>query len=680
MAFTIQDPDYVRSPLTGMHRPHWVAASRMLLEGYFRYFRSMEEPLEFPKPYGLGYPAENLEGAERERSVRSMRWEGFSRTLLGAAPLLSRDPGFSVNGVPLGAYYARQLVLFSTPGTRLYLGLPDGPEPQQQTVEWSSVALSFLVNRDVVWRELASDERDRVAAAMSAAAHHRTHAHNWRFFNVLIMTFLAEHGYRIDRQAFRDHLAALLAWYAGDGWYRDGVEFDLYNAWAFHSYAAVWCGSGGYELEPAAASRFESNLRRFLETYPRFFDRRGRSLLWGRSAAYRFAASAPLAAAFLLPTAAKNPPVDPGFARRICSGNLLQFLARDDIFTEGVPSLGFYREFAAVVQPYSCAASPGWMNKLFIGLSLPEDSPFWSAREHEGFWNGLDGGIEAVSLAGPGLLAVNDGPTGSTVLLSGRAAPTSPLYGKLVYSTAFVLEADDPAGPTSMQYAGRDLLRPERGILKARSLRYAGYRDGVLYRRLELGLDRGIFTDWIVVDLADIPFPGGVLRLDRARAGFRFELTLGGFGLEADRDRFEEDPHPAGAENVQARERDEDSDRKDAAAAGLVPIMGWTESGTVLHEGLNAEYRRSRVPYLTARSPENRHGGVLLLAAVIRLGEVPEPVLGGAKDRPGAGSGALPVVESVSPERWCPLSVAVRLPGGRHVTVDWDGIEGMTGT
>jgi hypothetical protein len=71
---------------------------------------------------------------------------------------------------------------------------------------------------------------------------------------------------------------------------------------------------------------------------------------------------------------------------------------------------------------------------------------------------------------------------------------------------------------------------------------------------------------------------------------------------------------------------------------------------------------------------------VLLLAAVIRLGEVPEPVLGGAKDRPGAGSGALPVVESVSPERWCPLSVAVRLPGGRRVTVDWDGIEGMTGT
>lgn len=680
MAFTIPEPDYTRSPLTGMHRPHWKAASRTLLEGYFRYFRSMEEPLEFPKPYGLGYPAENLEGAERERSIRAMRWEGFSRSLLGAAPLLDREPELSVNGVPLGAYYARQLVLFSTPGTRLYLGVPDGPEPPQQTVEWSSVALSFLVNHDVVWRDLAPEERERVAATMSAAAHHRTNSHNWRFFNVLTMTFLASHGYRIDRDAFRDHLAALLAWYAGDGWYRDGVEFDLYNAWAFHTYAAVFCGAGGYEFEPAAAARFESNIRRFLETYPRFFDRRGRSLLWGRSAPYRFAASAPLAAAFLLPSAAENPPVDPGFARRICSGNMLQFLTRDDVFAGGVPSLGFYREFAAVVQPYSCAASPGWMNKLFIGLSLPEASPFWTAREHEGFWSGLGDGSEAVSLPGPGLLAVNDGPTGSAVLFSGRTNPHSPLYGRLAYSTAFVLEADDPAGPTSMQYAGRDLLRPERGILRPRSLRYAGFRDGVLYRRLELGLDRGIFTDWIVIDLADIPFPGGVLRLDRARAGFRFELTLGGFGRPADTERFAGDPSPADTEFSADRGSRPDSSRTGAAAAGLVPLSGWNESGTVLHEGLNAEHHLSRVAYVRAESPEGRHGGVLLLAAVIRLGEEPEPEHTGAGDWSQTGSGALPVIESVSPERWCPLSAAVRLPDGRRVTVEWDGLEGLTGS
>ena len=53
------------------------------------------------------------------------------------------------------------------------------------------------------------------------------------------------------------------------------------------------------------------------------------------------------------------------------------------------PSLGFYghREFA--IQNYSCPASPFIMFLPFISLALPEDSPFWTAKENDGMWDGL---------------------------------------------------------------------------------------------------------------------------------------------------------------------------------------------------------------------------------------------------------------------------------------------------
>ena len=41
-------------------------------------------------------------------------------------------------------------------------------------------------------------------------------------------------------------------------------------------------------------------------------------------------------------------PLDPGWARRLCSGSLLQFVTREDFFENDIPSLGFYahREYA----------------------------------------------------------------------------------------------------------------------------------------------------------------------------------------------------------------------------------------------------------------------------------------------------------------------------------------------
>src|SRR5699024_5263440 len=116
--------------------------------------------------------------------------------------------------------------------------------------------------------------------------------------------------------------------------------------------------------------------------FPQFFDREAHVTMWGRSSIYRSAASAPLAADFLL----KKHTADPGLARRIASGALLQFITREECFYEGALCLGFYGPFAPLIQTYSCAASPMWIANAFVCLVLPDDHPFWTARENNGVW------------------------------------------------------------------------------------------------------------------------------------------------------------------------------------------------------------------------------------------------------------------------------------------------------
>ena len=184
-----------------------------------------------------------------------------------------------------------------------------------------------------------------------------------------------------------DHAQSILNYTVGDGWYRDGQSFDYYSCWAFNLYAPLWNEWYGYENEPYLAKRFEECSNELMKTYPNFFDEDGFTNMWGRSCIYRNGSTSPLAANFYL----KNPTVNPGRARCISSGALLQFLTRDDFLYEGVPTLGFYNQFSPLVQGYSCAESPLWFGKAFLCLELPEDHPFWKDTEQNGIWEQLEG-------------------------------------------------------------------------------------------------------------------------------------------------------------------------------------------------------------------------------------------------------------------------------------------------
>jgi hypothetical protein len=308
-----------------------------------------------------------------------------------------------------------------------------------------------------------------------------------------------------------------------------------------------------------------------------------------------------------------EPLIDAGWARRLCSGSILQFVTRSEFFYNDIPSLGFYGRKEYMIQDYSCAGSPFLMFLPFICLALPEDSPFWTARENDGFWETLGTDSRKTVLESPGLVLINHGKTGASEIVSGKVYYDDPNYSKLVYNTHFPWEDHDPCGGTAMEYSFRSLdQRDIRGddvnfYLTGKTVRndavqnrqftilqtmlFNGVRGDVLYRQAIMRKPPNNGVGYII-DLAEITIPGGVIRVDRTRLAFEYEITLGHYGL----------PHIDGKKAV-VNQYEEDG--KKVITAGipgrrlaLVTYMGWDSTDTLIHENHNAEADESTVIFV----------------------------------------------------------------------------------
>ncbi len=235
MYYTPVDPDFDLSPATGMTRRHWLACGRKLLEGVFRHVRNADSPIDPPKVPGKSYPRPD----DPPHFPSAMRLEALVRSYNLAAPLVADDPDLRVNGIHVGDYYRRRLLDVVTPGTPTFIPLisTKGPGTHQMTCEFGGISAAMTLT-PVLWDGLTRAEQDRVAVTLLDYAHGPTHPHNWRYFNVMMGTFLRTRGrgYKVDAQRMDDHHENLLALHAGDGWFRDS-HFDYYTAWCSTSTA-----------------------------------------------------------------------------------------------------------------------------------------------------------------------------------------------------------------------------------------------------------------------------------------------------------------------------------------------------------------------------------------------------------------------------------------------------------
>lgn len=677
-AYEVQHPDYDLSPFSGMTRKHYLDLGKYLLDRAFVHVKDIEDPIVFPDVPGKTYPQPNAP----EWRHRSNEFETLERTFTVAGPLIHAEPDIEIRGIKLRDYYLRQFYRALTPGFSNSLPLPNElPDATYQfTCEFGGLFKTLLLLPDVLWPHYTKEEQDAIAHTVYQWAHHRTTQNNWRIFNITSLSFLKKVGYEIDDDLLKSHLMWVVSYHSGDGWYLEQT-YNYYTISLFIVYCTIWSRSFGDEHYPEIAKVIERSAYKLMETYCNFFGRDGYINMWARSITYRTWISGGFPVSFMLKDGS---PLDPGWARRLCSGSLLQFVSREDFFENDVPALGFYGQKEFMLQSYSCAGSPYLMFLPFIALALPEDSPFWTAKENEGIWEKLGESTHLEILAKPGLVLANHGRTGTSEIIPGKVYYNDPNYSKLCFNTHFPWEDHDPDGGTAMEYAFKSLdPRDLRGddinfyltgkVLSndaeqnhkftiSESMLYNGYRGGVIYRQSIMRKPPNNGVGYII-DLAEIVVPGGVIRVDRSRLAFEHELTLGNFGV----------PHLNGtAAEVKTRVVNgaqviiaEGSDR----SVAMILYTGWDSLESKVHRNMNAESDESTVVFARKKRTAKNPAMELMICAMLHKREK-----GGWSDEELSPIADIRTEEIT--DNYSALGAVLRLQDGKEYRVDYADIDG----
>lgn len=520
--FEVKNPDYTLSPYTGMTRDHWIQAAEYILEGAFGYIKNLDDQMYFPKQLDKTYP-------RGKNDVAVAKLEGLARTLFVAAPLLRENPDLTLNGIKVADYYRHQLVNICNPNSNSYIPHRKGG-PSQTLLELASLTISMQAAPDVLWNPLTQKQKDDLAATLLSYGEGPTIGSNWMFFNVFIMSFLKDQGYKVNEKYLKENLEKLLARYRGEGWYNDAPAYDYYSMWAYQTYGPFWAEMFGKKQFPELADQFFKYQSDLVDNYPYMFSEDGRMNMWGRSVCYRFASVSPLP----LLEYGTNKHVNYGWMRRIASSTLLQFMQHPDFLMDGVPTMGFYGPFAPVVQIYSCRGSVYWCGKAFLGLLLPETSAYWSTKENNGPWEKelKKGNVYNKFQPATNLLITNYPNCGGsemrswcheTVANDWQKFRSSENYNKLAYHTEFPWMADSDKGHVSQNYA----IKNQKGDWEVlRLYTFRTFSNGVYRRDAVLETDKNV-----KLQLADIPLENGILRIDKVTTSMPTDLRLGHYSL-----------------------------------------------------------------------------------------------------------------------------------------------------
>lgn len=579
--FKVVNPDYKRSAFTGMTRKHWKDAAMYLLNGAFSYVDKPDDPMQFPKQSAKGYP-------RIPEQVPTEKLEGLCRTLFVAAPLLKENPSLKLHGINVAEYYRHNLVKLSDSTSPSYIRhRAKNGGPSQILVEFGGLSVSLFAAPEVLWQPLTQAQKDALAATMLSYGDGPTIGNNWKFFNIFVLSFFKSQGYKVNEKLLVEYLDKTVQHYRGDGWYSDAPAFDYYSMWAFQMYGPLWSAFFGKQYYPDYAAKFKAALNDLKRTYPYLFGRSGEMIMWGRSMPYRFASVVP----FPLMGLETDAGVNYGWMRRIASGVLLQFLKNPHFLQDNIPSLGFYGPFEPAVQPYSCRGSVFWMAKAFLGLLMPEESPFWTAAENEGAWTTeLKKGTVYNRFADTANILITDYPNiGASevrawchVKAIGANEPfrASENYNRLSYNSAFPWQADSVDGVVAMNYIFKNKKAQWEPL---RLYTFKKFVNGIYYRDAVLETDTSV-----QLNLADLPLPNGILRVDKISSADTVQMRLGHYALPQLKG-----PIKKGRRNVRGFAVQIISNGLYQLA--MVPLSGWQKATAMDTKGVHPQSNQSAV-------------------------------------------------------------------------------------
>ncbi|MBP0458000.1 DUF2264 domain-containing protein [Streptomyces bomunensis] len=413
--------------------------------------RTADELLLAVRPYASDRHAlVRLPGVASANGAWSDGLEGFARTFLLAGFRLRGADGEDPHG--FAEWYARGLAAGTDPDSAERW--PTFAESNQAKVEAASVALALHETRPWIWDRLTDGVRQRVLDWLGLMVGTDMPDNNWIWFQGVTEVFARTAGGSWRQEDLDRTIALTDAWYAGDGWYSDGLSggehrnFDHYNGWAMHLYPLWFCRILGDAAPAGLLDRYRARLRGFLADQRLLVGANGSPLIQGRSLTYRFAALAPVWAGAVFDAT----PLAPGETRALASRMLDHFTGHGAVDRDGLLTLGWHRPFRGLLQTYSGPASPYWASKGLIGLVLPPTHPVWTA---EATPLAVERGDEARALAAPGWLVSATASDGVVRVVDhggdhtdpARPHSDDPCYARLAYSTHAAPEM--PLDPTS---------------------------------------------------------------------------------------------------------------------------------------------------------------------------------------------------------------------------------------
>lgn len=579
--FKLVNPDYKLSPYTGVTRKHWQDAALYLLKGAFSYIGNLDDPMQFRKEPGKSYP-------RNPGQVPTEKLEGLCRTLFVAAPLLKENPSLKINNISVAGYYRNQLIKLCDSNSKSYIRHRSrNGGPSQTLVEFGGLGVSLFAIPEILWGPLTKQQKDALAATMLSYGDGPTIGSNWKFFNIFILSFFKDKGYAVNENLLVELLDKSLQHYRGNGWYNDAPAYDYYSMWAFQMYGPLWSEFFGKKHYPGYAQKFMSNFKDLKYSYPYLFARDGSMIMWGRSMPYRFASVIPLALTGL----ENDPSTNYGWMRRIASGSLMQFIKHPDFLEDNIPTLGFYGSFEPAVQPYSCRGSVFWLGKAFLSLLVPADNAFWTAKENEGAWKDelVKGKVYNKFQDSSGILITDYPNIGASeirawcnvrAIRANEPFRSSENYNRLSYNSAFPWQADSVDGVVAMNYIFRN---SENKWEPLRLFTFKKFENGIYYRDAVLETNKNI-----QLNLADIPLPNGILRVDRNNSTDSIDVRLGHYALPELKGMISKETRTIKGQTIQIISNG-------VYQLAMIPIKGWKNMKAVDTEGVHPESKRSSV-------------------------------------------------------------------------------------
>jgi hypothetical protein len=263
-------------------------------------------------------------------------------------------------------------------------------------------------------------------------------------------------------------------------------------------------------------------------------------------------------------------------------------LQNPDFLQDDVPTLGFYGAFEPAVQTYSCRGRAFWLGKLFLGLLTPADSPFWTAKENEGAWaTDLKPGNVYNRFAKKSNTLITDYPDiGASEVRVWCYSKTVGVYQgtenytRLSYNSAFPWQADGKNGEVAMGY----VYKTDKDEWEAmRMFTFKRYEDGVYYRD-------GVFASnaKVKLNLAEIPLPNGIIRIDRNVSTVPATIRTGHYSLPAIHGAIKRETRHIQGHDVEIIDNG-------VYQLALVPFRGWDKAEVINSDGLNPVARQSAV-------------------------------------------------------------------------------------